>query len=266
MACAIGLLAVSCAAAPAEEVRRAPVAPLPAGALFDYQLGGAYPPPAGTELVVRDSTAEAAPGLYNVCYVNGFQTQPDERAQWLEHRRDLVLSDADGRPLVDPNWPDELILDTSTAANRERLAEIVGQTVRGCARKGFDAVEIDNLDTFTRSAGALRAEDNLAFAAELARIAHSEGLAIGQKNTAEYAVEGKRAGFDFAVAEECVQFAECAAYTEVYGERVIDIEYTDAFDGDFGERCGRPGVPEATILRDRQLVPPGDPDYVYRRC
>lgn len=89
---------------------------------------------------------------------------------------------------------------------------------------------------------------------------------IGQKNTAEYTVDGKRAGFDFAVAEGCVQYAECAAYTDVYGERVVDIEYIDAFDGDFGKRCRGPGVPAATILRDRQLVPLDDQDYVYRRC
>ena len=45
---------------------------------FDYQLGGAYTPPSGTVTVVRDRTAAIAAGLYNICYINAFQTQPDK--------------------------------------------------------------------------------------------------------------------------------------------------------------------------------------------
>ena len=51
----------------------------PVGGKLDYQLGGAYAPPAGVTIVSRDR--KAAPGraaLYNICYVNGFQIQPDE--------------------------------------------------------------------------------------------------------------------------------------------------------------------------------------------
>src|SRR5699024_6855477 len=40
----------------------AAVTPPPADTGFDYQLGGAYSPPEGTGIVVRDSTAEPAPG------------------------------------------------------------------------------------------------------------------------------------------------------------------------------------------------------------
>ncbi|WP_414685574.1 endo alpha-1,4 polygalactosaminidase [Microbacterium sp. LMI1x-1-1.1] len=36
-----------------------------------------------------------------------------------------------------------------------------------------------------------------------------------------------RAGFDFAVVEECAAYEECSAYTEVYGDHVLAIEYTD---------------------------------------
>lgn len=48
-----------------------------AGEPFDYQLGGAYTPPTGVRTVVRDRTAAPAPGLYNICYVNAYQAQPD---------------------------------------------------------------------------------------------------------------------------------------------------------------------------------------------
>lgn len=268
---ALGLLAAcspsreptGTATSPAPTTRPATV---PVGAKFDYQLGGAYTPPLGTALVVRDSSAAPAVGLYNVCYVNGFQTQPAERTTWLEQRRDLVLSGVDGRPLVDDMWPDELIVDTSTVAKRHRLADVVGQTVKLCARKGYEAVEIDNLDSFSRSRGALTAEHNLAFAADLAQIAHASGLVIAQKNAAELSARAEQAGFDFAVAEECVRFRECDAYTDVYGDRVIDIEYTDNLNAEFTQMCDRPGTPKSTILRDRKLVPAGEPSYTYQRC
>ncbi|MBK1785959.1 endo alpha-1,4 polygalactosaminidase [Prauserella sp. ASG 168] len=239
----------------------------PEGARFDYQLGAAYPPGDGVGLVVRDSTAEPAEGAYNVCYVNGFQSQPQDRDLWLEDRRDLVLSGDDGEPVTDPAWPDELILDTSTPAKRERLAEFAGEVVARCADSGFQAIEVDNLDSYTRSAGALDVEDNLALAAELARIAHEHGVLIGQKNAAELGERGRdEAGFDFAVAEECVRWDECSAYTDVYGQAVLDIEYTDDLEGPFREACERVPTPRSTILRDRDLVGPDERGYTYDAC
>ena len=96
----------------------------PSPAVLDYQLGAAYTPPTGVTLVTRDSTATPAPNVYNICYVNGFQTQPEEHDLWLKERKDLLLSDSSGNPIVDPEWKDEFILDTSTAAKRTRLADL----------------------------------------------------------------------------------------------------------------------------------------------
>ena len=126
---------------------------VPTGTDVDYQLGGAADPPANVGIVVRDRTEPPAAGRYNVCYVNGFQTQPNEKGFWAKHRG-LVLRDADGRPVVDEAWG-ELLLDVRTAAKRQALARIVGRWVRGCAHDGYDAVEFDNLDSFTRSDGLL---------------------------------------------------------------------------------------------------------------
>src|SRR5690606_18115219 len=50
----------------------------PPNARFDYQLGGAYTPPGGVQIVSRDREATPAAGAYNICYVNGFQIQPGE--------------------------------------------------------------------------------------------------------------------------------------------------------------------------------------------
>lgn len=241
----------------------APEPSFPSGAAADYQLGGAYPPPAGVTLVVRDRTADPASDVYNVCYVNGFQSQPQDRAEWLADRPELVLH-SDGEPLVDENWPDELILDTSTETNRARLVSIVGAAIDDCA--GFDAVELDNLDSYLRSAGALTLEDNLAFATALVSHAHEAGLAVGQKNTAELGARGRdEAGFDFAVTEECVRWSECATYEDVYEDRVVDIEYTDDWP-DPAAACAAGDRPKSTIVRDRDLVPRNDPGWFYLRC
>ena len=242
------------------------VDPPTAGIVVDYQLGGGYPPAAGVGGVARDSTDEPAAGLYSICYVNGFQSQPADRDRWLADDPDLVVQ-RDGEPVIDENWPDELILDASTPEKRDRIAAVMADTLDACADKGFDAIEIDNLDSYSRSEGALTIDDAIALATLYARTAHAAGLAIGQKNAAELGGRGRDdVGFDFAVAEECHRFDECGLYTAVYGDRVVDIEYSDDLRGDFAGVCADPQVPASTILRDRDLTLPGDPAYVFEAC
>lgn len=235
----------------------------PPDAGLDYQLGGAYDPAPGVAIVARDREARPAEGTYSICYVNGFQTQPGELDGW---DADLLLR-RDGEPVYDPEWPDEALLDTSTPDRRERIAETVTAWVDGCADAGFDAVEFDNLDSHTRSQGALDLADNLALAATLVDAAHAAGLAAGQKNAAEWAPRLRaEAGFDFAVAEECSAYDECSAYTAVYGDAVLDIEYTDQLPRSFAEMCAEAGAPASMVLRDRDLVSPGDEGYVFETC
>ena len=232
------------------------------GLAFDYQIGGPYRPPAGVRAVSRDRTSEPAEGVYNICYVNAFQAQPETDDWWHEHHPDLVLRDADGDPVVDRDW-DELVLDISTPGKRGRLARIVGEWIDGCAKAGFDAVEADNLDSHERSEGLLTAADNVAFGKLIAARAHAAGLAIGQKNAAELADRGRRIGFDFAVAEECGQYDECDVYADAYDDRVFDIEYrTDGFDAaceDWGDRV-------SVVLRDLDVVARGESGYRRRAC
>lgn len=235
----------------------------PAGAVPDYQLGGAYAPASAVGVVGRDRGADPADGAYSICYVNGFQTQPGELDLWDD---DLLLQ-REGEPVFDPDWPDEVLVDTSTADRRERIAALVTPWIEGCADAGFDAIEFDNLDSYTRSDGALALDDNLALAAMLVDAAHTAGLAAGQKNAAEdAAVLRDEAGFDFAVTEECAAYEECAAFTEVYGDAVIDIEYADELPRSFAEMCADPDSPASMVLRDRDLVTPDDEEYVFEVC
>jgi hypothetical protein len=230
----------------------------------DYQLGADYAPAAGVQIVGRDRSAQPADGLYSICYVNGFQTQPGEVDLWPG---DVLLRTSDGEPVIDPDWPDEVILDTSTAEKRAEIVELVGPWIEGCAASGFQAVEFDNLDTFTRTDGALTLADNLALATAFVDVAHGAGLAAGQKNAAEYAEQlHGGAGFDFAVTEECAAYEECGGYADVYGSAVVDIEYTDALPRPFDEMCADDDSPASMVLRDRLLSTPDDVDYAFATC
>ena len=247
----------------------------PTQGVFDYQLGGAYDlvqtgsGEHAPDVVVRDATATAPTTGYGICYVNGFQTQPGEAAEWANAHDSLLLHDAFGRPENDPDWPDEYILDPSTAEQRDGILAVIGPLIDGCASSGFAAVEIDNLDTWTRF-DRIDPEGAQILARAYAERAHSSGLAIAQKNAAEIAAVGHdELGFDFAVVEECGAFHECGEYAKVYGARVLQIEYPDSLQDagiDFSEVCADPDRAPLTILRDRDLVPRGDPGYVYDRC
>ncbi len=200
---------------------------------------------------------------YNICYVNGFQTQAEEAAWWRANHPDLLLRDGDGNYVEDPDWPGELILDISTEDNRTDIAEIVNGWVTGCAEDGFDAVEIDNLDTFTRFTDHLQESDAVAYAELLTEHAHAEGLAIAQKNSAELAEQGRALGFDFAVAEECGRYDECGDYVDAYGAHVLVIEYRDQ---DFAKTCREYGDTLSVVRRDRNVVGPNSSGYVYDAC
>lgn len=246
----------------------------PTSGVFDYQLGGVADRVhdqgrwASVDVVVRDVTAWPLPGAYNVCYVNGFQTQPQDAAAWRRTPR-LLLQGPDGVPLTDPSWPDEYVLDPGSPDRRRDILARVGPQIDECARRGFDAVELDNLDTYTRFEGLDR---HGAFQLARAYIAwaHAQGLAVGQKNAAEIAATARRQlGFDFAVAEECAAYDECTAYTRAYGPHVLQVEYAESLADaglTFRAACRTKGRAPLMVLRDVDLVGPAEPDYRRASC
>ena len=225
-------------------------------------------------VVSRDWHAGSAPaGAYGICYVNAFQTQDDESGVARRDERSawpgsLVLT----RLGDDPNWGGEYLVDISTARKRKRAADWIQPMIRTCKRKGFEAVEYDNLDSWTRFDDTPRAgdvpfgkRDAIAFAALLAKRAHKLGLAVGQKNTVELTRRQarRRIGFDFAIAEECGRYDECDGYRRLYGDRVIAIEYRRQ---DFDAACQSVGARVSVVLRDRDVSRPGSGGYVYDSC
>jgi hypothetical protein len=240
-------------------------AAFPVGARFDYQIGGAYRPPSGVVIVDRDRHAHPVTGRYNICYVNAFQAQPEELGWWRRTHRNLLLHDASGHEVVDRGW-NEVLLDVGTRAKRRALAAVVGGWIDGCARRGFQAIEPDNLDSWTRSKHLLNAGDAIAFAARLSRRAHRDGLLIAQKNAAGLSRRRATTGFDFVIAEECQVYRECANYTRAYGRAVIEIEYTENGWHAFARACAVRGSRISIELVDRDVRPAGAPGHVRRFC
>ena len=195
--------------------------PPPANAEFDYQIGGDYALPAGVGVVSRDWFAGAGADGRLRHLLRQRVPDPGRRGGRGAARRALgvaarlVLS----RLGDDPNWGGEYLIDICTAAQAQaRGRGWVQPMIRTCASKGFDAVEYDNLDSWTRFDGTPRAGDvpfgkgdAIAYAELLAKRAHELGLAVGQKNTVELTRRQARPaiGFDFAIAEECGRWDEC---------------------------------------------------------
>lgn len=231
----------------------------PVNGRLDYQLGGDYSPPEGVNILSRDRLGRPAPGLYNICYVNGYQVQPGEVRDWDE---DLILRDGGGDPIIDEDW-NEAILDISSEDKRRRIATVVGGWIEECAADGFDAIEIDNLDTYSRVGGRISENDAVAFMALLSASAHGAGVAIAQKNSAEILSRRGEMGTDFVVVEECARYRECGDFVDAYGDLVLMIEYRAQ---DFERSCSELADTHAIVLRDLNLVTPEGRGYVYDDC
>jgi len=268
----------------------------PADGKFSYQLGGAYAPESGVQVVSRDRTAPpAGTAYYNICYVNLLQTQPDEDGQsttkppygttrwWVLNHPDLLLTDANGDVIVDADW-NEALFDVRTAAKRTALLAIQGAWFEQCRDDGYQAIEPDNLDAFSRSTGLITFAQTKEYLKLVVPYVHDLGLAIAQKNTSDSPngyggigstfVDGTE-GFDFAIAEECAAYEECDGYTDEYGALVFEIEYTDnnpaqqrsdVTKSAYAWICQDDGATRSIILRDRDVVTPTDPAYHYEEC
>ncbi len=212
---------------------------LPGGAITDYQLGGAYPPPAGVNVVARDSTAAPARGLYNICYVNGFQSQPG--AAWP---REFLVTDkkgeAVGRPGLAGRISSERFFGGSSACNLETPChhdiQLCSSRVRcrGVRQPRFlheieRRTQAERRSRFRGLVGARRSRAGFGRRAEEYTTAVRPGA--------------REDRFDFAVSEECHRYDECSEYTRYYGDKVINIEYTDNLRGRFADVCAIPTTP-----------------------
>jgi hypothetical protein len=121
-------------------------------------------------------------------------------------------------------FPDERWLDV----RRFRLfAKPLEHRFDICARKGFDAVEPDNIAGWENETGfPIDAAAQLRFNRWVARQVHARGMAVALKNDAGQVGE-LLGNFDFAIVEQCFQYEECGRYEPFVeaGKAVFEAEY-----------------------------------------
>lgn len=138
------------------------------------------------------------------------------------------------RPDAD-RFPPE-VLGAGTGSDGERwldirqwstLEPILRDRLRLCASKGFDAVDLDNVDAYAHDPGfPLTFDDQIRFNRRLAKLARASGLSPGLRNDLDQVV-ALEPDFDFAVNEECFARDECerlTAFVEA-GKPVFHVEY-----------------------------------------
>ncbi len=155
----------------------------------------------GFDATASDVRAMHRAGIKVVCYLS---------AGTFENWRPDV-NRFPSRLLGRPNgWPGERWLDVRDAQRPGSvLLAIMRARLDMCARKGFDGVELDNVDGYTNRTGfPLTAGDQLYYDATLANAAHRRGLMVLQKNDNAQIPE-LLPYFDAALNEQCNQYKEC---------------------------------------------------------
>jgi len=121
-------------------------------------------------------------------------------------------------------YPDERWLDIRRF---HRFSGLLGERIRMCARKGFDALEPDNINGWENPTGfRITRRHQLRFNRWIARVSHRNGLSVALKNDGRQArrLVGQ---FDFAVVEQCFQYRECGWFRPFIrrGKAVFEVEY-----------------------------------------
>jgi hypothetical protein len=121
-------------------------------------------------------------------------------------------------------WSGERWLDIRQL---DALGPIMQRRLDLCQAKGFDGVELDNVDGYTNASGfPLNASDQLVYNAWLADQAHARGLSVGLKNDLEQIPE-LLVSFDWALDEQCFEYDECDQLQPFVqaGKAVFEVEY-----------------------------------------
>ena len=155
----------------------------------------------GAETPAKTVADLHASGLRVACYVSAGSAEA--------YRADVVRIPARviGKRL--DGWPDERWLDVRRI---RLLAPVMTTRIEQCARKGFDAIEFDNVDGWTHDTGfPITRADSLRYVRWLIQQGHTAGLAVGLKNALgliPFVVDD----VDWALNEQCVEYDECGRY------------------------------------------------------
>lgn len=173
-----------------------------------------------------------------ICYINV--------GSWENFRPDANAYPKTILGKVYPGYPDERYVNIRRI---DLLGPILTKRFDLCKKKGFDAIEPDNIDTYQADTGfAITANDELVFDKWLIGQAHRRGLSIGQKNDPDQAALLYKS-FDWALLEGCFAQTFCARFLPYVrtAKAVFDVEY-------------RENTAQQTFLKD---YCPGNRTYHY---
>jgi endo-alpha-1,4-polygalactosaminidase (GH114 family) len=205
---------------------KVPTAPFRAVQMYDID---------GFDSAAANVTSLHAAGIKAVCYLSAgtYENWRPDAAQFPA----AILGKGNG-------WPGEKWLDVRDVQKaNSSLRTIMDARLDMCHQKGFDMVELDNVDGYTNKTGfPLKAADQTYYNATLANDSHSRGMSVLQKNDNEQIPTLLRY-FDGALNEQCNEYEECTtAQNGSYGydqyvaagKPVFQAEYnlkTSAFCG-----------------------------------
>jgi hypothetical protein len=169
----------------------------------------------GAETTAAQVAALHAAGRKVICYVDagGYENYRPDAGSFPAS----VLGSSNG-------WPGQRWLDIRQIGV---LEPIMAARFDTCHRKGFDAVEADEVDGYANDTGfPLTAQDQLTYNRMLAQLAHSRGMSIGLKNDLDQ-VPQLVTDFQFAIDEQCFQYQECDQLLPFVraGKAVFEVEY-----------------------------------------
>ena len=167
-----------------------------------------------------------ASGRKVICYFDtAYEDFRPDSAQLAPYR---------GNPV--DGWPGQYWVDFRQSAVRAVMSARLDLAVM----KRCDAVEPDDVDAIDNSPGfPITANDQLDFCRFLATEAHARGLGVALKNNLAQ-VPQLVSDFDFAVNEECFQYAECDELLPFIqaGKAVLQVEYSAGrFDTKAAQIC-----------------------------
>jgi hypothetical protein len=199
-------------------------APGPTTAAWQWQLQGKVDTnvPACVDEVDGFETSKATVaklhenGVRVICYL--------DVGSWEEYRPDQGEFPKSVLGNVYEGFPEERWLDIRQF---HKFAPIMEKRIAMCAHKGFDGVEPDNIAGWENKTGfPLTRADQRRYNLWIARQVHKRGMAVALKNDPRQAKE-LLGHFDFAVVEECFQYAECDLFKPFVdaGKAVFEAEY-----------------------------------------
>ena len=229
---------------------------------WDWQIGRTFP---------LQRTGQRAVDIYDI---DGFLTTRSQvhriRTAWqastLAHPRtvcylDLAWEDyrPDGSPAPRGLFPAAALGKIYYGYPQERwvdfrqlaaLKPMLNERISMCARKGFDAVELDDIDSFSPPSTTgfyLTPGDARNYLAYAFNLIHAHGMTAMWKNNPTLARWGVRYA-DGAVVEECYVYHECGSWhvftadrtkAQPTGKWVGEAEYgSDHYVCNPGQRCG----------------------------